>query len=156
MKVKAAQLCRLFAPHGLYSPWDSPGQNTGVGSLSLLQGMFPTQRSNPGLRHCRWILYQLSYQGSPILVIPQNIIQYWKWMDWSNTQQYRWMAGTQRHRWIQTNPPLPSPAGARPLQEAVGSCSTFLLWTSIEFTVRTWRFVIHPSPRKFPPASINT
>ena len=35
-------------PHGLYSPWDSQGQNTGVGSLSLLQGIFPTQGSNPG------------------------------------------------------------------------------------------------------------
>ena len=50
-------------PHGLYSPWNSLGQNTGVGSLSLLQQMFPTQKSNPGLRHCRQILYQLSYQG---------------------------------------------------------------------------------------------
>ena len=47
--------------HGLYSPWNSPGQNTGAGSLSLLQGIFPTQRSNPGLPHCRWILYQLSH-----------------------------------------------------------------------------------------------
>ena len=53
-------------PHGLYSPWNSPGQNTGVGSLSLLQWIFPTQESNRGLLHCRWILYQLSYQGSPI------------------------------------------------------------------------------------------
>ena len=52
-------------PHGLYSPWNSPGQNTGVGSLSLLQGFFPTQGSNPGLPHCRRILYQLSYKGSP-------------------------------------------------------------------------------------------
>ena len=52
-------------PHGLYSPWNSPGQNTGVGSLSLLQGIFPTQGSNPGLPHCRWILYQLSPKGSP-------------------------------------------------------------------------------------------
>ena len=52
-------------PHGLYSPWNSPGQNTGVGSLSLLQGIFPTQGSNPGLMHCRWILYQLSHKGSP-------------------------------------------------------------------------------------------
>ena len=41
--------------HGLYSPWNSPGQNTGVGSLSLLQGIFPTQGSNPGLPHCRWV-----------------------------------------------------------------------------------------------------
>ena len=45
-------------PHGLHSPWNSPGQNTGVGSLSLLQEIFPTQGSNPGLSHCRWILYQ--------------------------------------------------------------------------------------------------
>ena len=52
-------------PHGLYSPWNSPGQNTGVGSLSLLQGIFPTQGSNPGLLHCRRILYQLSHKGSP-------------------------------------------------------------------------------------------
>ena len=50
--------------HGLYSPWNSPGQNTGVGSLSLLQGLFSTQGSNPGLPHCRWILYQLSHKGS--------------------------------------------------------------------------------------------
>ena len=53
-------------PHGLYSPFNSPGQNTEVGSLSLLQGIFPTQGSNQGLLHCRWILYQLSYQGSPL------------------------------------------------------------------------------------------
>ena len=52
-------------PHGLYSPWNSPGQNTAVGSLSLLQGIFSTHGLNPGLPHCRWILYQLSHQGSP-------------------------------------------------------------------------------------------
>ena len=51
--------------HGLYSPWNSPGEDTGVGSCSLLQGVFPTQGSNPGLLHCRRILYQLSHQGSP-------------------------------------------------------------------------------------------
>ena len=50
--------------HGLYSLWSSLGQNTGVGSLSLLQGIFLTQESNWGLLHCRRILYQLSYQGS--------------------------------------------------------------------------------------------
>ena len=43
-------------------PWNSPGQNTGVGSLSLLQGVFPTQGWNPGLLHCGQILYQLSHQ----------------------------------------------------------------------------------------------
>ena len=51
-------------PHGLYSPWNSPGQNTGVGSQSLLQGIFATQGSNPGLPHCKWILYQLSQEES--------------------------------------------------------------------------------------------
>ena len=53
-------------PHRLYSPWSSPGQNTGVGSLSLLQGIFPTQEWNPGLPHCRRILYQLSLKRSPL------------------------------------------------------------------------------------------
>ena len=52
-------------PHGLYSPWNSLGQNTGVGSHSLLQGIFPTQGSNPTLPLCRWILYQLNHKGSP-------------------------------------------------------------------------------------------
>ena len=49
-------------PHGLYSPWNSPSQNTGVSSLSLLQGIFPTQGLNPGLPHCKRILYQLSHK----------------------------------------------------------------------------------------------
>ena len=56
----------FLRPHGLYSPWNSSGQNTRVGSLSLLQGIFPTQESNPGLPHCRKILYQLSHKGSPV------------------------------------------------------------------------------------------
>ena len=57
-------------PHGLYSPWNSPGRNTGVGSCSLLQGIIPNQGWNPGLLHSRWILYQLSHQGS------------WRIMEW--------------------------------------------------------------------------
>ena len=52
-EVKVTQLCLTLQPHGLYSPWNSPGQNTGGGSLSLLQGIFPTQGSNWGLLHCR-------------------------------------------------------------------------------------------------------
>ena len=47
------------------SPRNSLSQNTGMDSLSLLQGIFPTQGSNPGLPHCRRILYQLSYKGNP-------------------------------------------------------------------------------------------
>ena len=45
--------------------WNSPGQNAGVGSHSLLQGIFPIQGSNPGLPHCRQILCQLSHKGIP-------------------------------------------------------------------------------------------
>ena len=104
---KESERCSVVSdslrPHGLYSPWNSPGQNTGVGSLSLtpgylpnpgmespalradsypaepqekpknarvgglslLQGIFPTQKSNRGLLRCRQIPYQLSYQGRP-------------------------------------------------------------------------------------------
>ena len=65
-KVKVAQSCpTLFDPMDYTRPWKSPGQNTGVGSLSLLQGIFPTQGLNPGLPHCRRILFQLSHKGSP-------------------------------------------------------------------------------------------
>ena len=65
-EVKVSQSClTLWDPMDLNSPWNSPGQNTGVGICSLLQGIFPTQGSNPGLLHCRQILYQLSHKGSP-------------------------------------------------------------------------------------------
>ena len=79
-------------PHGL-SPWNFPGQNTGVGSLSFLQGIFPTQGSNPGLQHHRQILYQLSYEGSPVelfqilkddavKVLHSTCQQIWKTQQW--------------------------------------------------------------------------
>ena len=55
-QVKVTQLCLTL---------NSPGHNTGVGSLSLFQGIFSTQGLNPGLPHCRQILYQLSHKGSP-------------------------------------------------------------------------------------------
>ena len=51
--------------NSLRPPWTSLGQNTVVGNLSLLQGIFPIQGSNPGFLHCRQILYQLSHKGSP-------------------------------------------------------------------------------------------
>ena len=54
-----------LGPHRLSIPWNSPGQNTGVGSHSLLQWIFPIQGSNPGLPLCRQILYQLNHKGSP-------------------------------------------------------------------------------------------
>ena len=68
-KVKSeSERCSVVSdslrPYGLYSPWNYPGQNTGEGSLSLLQRIFPIQGSNPGLPLCRRILYQLSHKGS--------------------------------------------------------------------------------------------
>ena len=63
--MKVTQSCLTLWPHGLYNPWNSSGPDTGVGRLSLLQGIFPSQESNPGIPHCRWILYQLSHKGSP-------------------------------------------------------------------------------------------
>ena len=62
-KWKWLSCVRLSATAWIYSPWNSPGQYTGVASLSFLQEIFPTQESNQGLLHCRQILYQLSYQS---------------------------------------------------------------------------------------------
>ena len=64
-KVKVTQSCPTLWPPGLCSPRNSPGQNTGVGNLSLLQRIFPTQGQNPRLLHCRQ-MYQLSSQGNHI------------------------------------------------------------------------------------------
>ena len=63
-KVKVAQSC-LTGAHGLYSPWNSPGQNHWSGQPFPSPGVFPIQGWNPGLPHCRKILYQLSHKGSP-------------------------------------------------------------------------------------------
>ena len=69
MGKSGSEICTVVSSswrlQGLCGPWDSPGQDTGVGSLSLLQGIFPTQGSNPGPPHCRWILSWLSHEGSP-------------------------------------------------------------------------------------------
>ena len=66
LEVKlVTQLCPTLCDPTDYSAWNSPGQKTGVSSLSLLQGIFPTQELNQDLLHCRQILYQLSYEGSP-------------------------------------------------------------------------------------------
>ena len=63
VKVKVTQSCPILC--NPMNPWNSLGQNTGVGGLSLLQGIFPAQGLNPGRLHCGQILYQLSYKGSP-------------------------------------------------------------------------------------------
>ena len=67
VKVKVAQLYLTHWNPMVSSPWNSPGQNTGVGSFSFLSWgwIFPTQGSNSSLSHCRQILYQLSHKGIP-------------------------------------------------------------------------------------------
>ena len=62
-EMKISVMSNSLKPHGLYNSCNSPSQNTGVGSFSLLQGIFPIQGSNPGLPHCRQMLYQVSHQG---------------------------------------------------------------------------------------------
>ena len=98
--------CQLLSsvrlqPHGLKStrllcPWTSPGKNTWVDSYFFLQGIFLTQRSSPGLPYCRWILYCLSHQGSPLFLFRSvticfiylcryiNICSQWTWI-WVNS-----------------------------------------------------------------------
>ena len=68
--LKSSVVSVSLRPHGLWParlhcPWDFPGKNTGLGCHFLLQGIFLTQGSNPGLLHCRRTLYHLSHQGSP-------------------------------------------------------------------------------------------
>ena len=70
-------------PHGLYSSWNSPGQNTGMGSLSFLQGIFLTKGSNPGLLHCRQLFYQLSHKKSPRI------------LEWGSLSLPQWIFPTQ-------------------------------------------------------------
>ena len=70
-------------PYGLYSPWNYTGQNTGEGSCSLLQGIFPTQGLKPGLLHCRQTLNQLSHQEDDAVKVLHSICQQiWKTQQW--------------------------------------------------------------------------
>ena len=64
--LKELSQVQLFATPWTIQSMEFSSPEYGVGSLSLVQGIFPTQGSNPGIQHGRWIFYQLSYQGSPI------------------------------------------------------------------------------------------
>ena len=72
--------------HGLYNLWNSPGQNTGVDSCSLLQGIFPTQGSNPCLPYCRQILYQLSHH----CLDHKNCGKFFKRLEYLTTLHVSW------------------------------------------------------------------
>ena len=69
--LSRAHLCVPMggSPPGSSVHGDSPGKNTGAGCHALLQRIFPTLGSNPGLLHCRWILYHLSHQGRPRILV---------------------------------------------------------------------------------------
>ena len=74
MCVSHSVVSDSLQPHGLWlagllCPWDSPAKNTGVDCHALLQGIFLTQGSNPGLLHCRWILHALSPWGRPLAAV---------------------------------------------------------------------------------------
>ena len=108
----------------LFATQDSPGQNSGMGSLSLLQGILPTQGLNPGLPHCRWILYQLSHQGSPpdswactISTSPAGPHSLW----WGCKEAPLWLFSSSR-LWL--------------------SCQCFLLKNMIRTTVKSLRNVV--------------
>ena len=76
---------KSLGPHRLYRPCNSPGQNTGVGSLFLLQGIFPIQGSNPSLPHCSQILYQLSHKRSP-RILEWVVYPFFSGYSWTRNQ----------------------------------------------------------------------
>ena len=80
-KLKSLSHVQMFVTLWAIGIGNSPSQNTEVGSLSLLQGIFSTQGSNLGLPHCRWILYQLSHQGSPRIL---------EWVAWTFSRGSSW------------------------------------------------------------------
>ena len=80
VKVKVTQSCPTLQPHGLYSPWNSPGQNTGMGRFSLLPGIFPTQGSNlsPALQADS--LPAEPQRKSFLIILSISLLSFWgKW-----------------------------------------------------------------------------
>ena len=98
-------LSNSLGPHRLYSPWNSLVQNTGVGSLSLLQGIFPTQGLNPALPYCRQILYRLSHKGSPRIL---------EWVAYPFSRESSWPRNQTRVFYLQVDS-LPTELSGQPL-----------------------------------------
>ena len=119
-----AQLCSTFcnpmdgSPPGFSVHGDSPGKNTGVGCQALLRGIFPTQELNPGLSHCRHILYCLNHQGSPRIL---------EWV------AYSFSRGTsQPNDWSGISCIVGKLFTNWATQEAQGYCS--LIWNNMKFS----------------------
>ena len=86
-KWKSLSHVQILWPHGLYSSWNSVG-HTGVGNLSLLQGVFPAQGSNPGLPYCRRVLYQLSHREA---LLKGDKILIWKMSSLGTSLVVQWL-----------------------------------------------------------------
>ena len=93
VKLKVTQLCLTLQPHGLYSPWHSPGQNTGMGSLSLLQGIIPTQGSNPCLPHCWATREALRYKPQRTMFLTLGATESLDWIISFGLGVGRWGGG---------------------------------------------------------------
>ena len=121
-------------PHGLYSPWNSLGQNTGVGSLSLVKEIFLTQGSNPGLPNCGWILLPAEPQGKPNSELVAIIIYYFQlavlfliyWEHWSNQS----MATNSSHQSATLSVPVSTDSALPPVAPSFSICT----WNPVPFT----------------------
>ena len=107
--------------HKLYGPWKYPLQNTGLDSCSLLQGIFSTQGLNPGLPHCRQILYQLHHKGSP------RILE-WVAHPFSRGES-SWSRNPTRSSTLQADS-LPMELSGKPLSESWLHLHTVLQWST--------------------------
>ena len=148
-----------LGPHGLSSPWNYPGQNTEVGSLSLLRGIFPTRGLNPSLPHCRQILYQLSHKGSRRILEwvaypfssgssqPKNrtwvsCIEGGFFTNWAMREAPKMSIGLCIYLWVLYLVPLAYISVFVPVPYCLGNCSFVLVWsqelTSISSHIHNW------------------
>ena len=158
MKWKSLSCIWLFVePWTIYSSWDSPGQNTGVGKPFPSAGHLPNTGSNPNFPHCRQILYQLSHKGSPRILewvaypLSHSLWPYWLYIPWTCPGQNTGVGSSSFSRYL-PNPDikprsptlqanyLPAEPQGKPKNTGVGSLSLFPIcettWTiqSMEFS----------------------
>ena len=132
-KWKSLSHVLLFVnPWTITVQWNSPGQNTRMGSRSLLQGIFPTQESNWTLLHCRQILYQLSYQGSP------------KWLSEEALQIAKERRDTkgkgEKERYTQLNAEFQRIARRDKQVFLSEQCKEIEKWERLEISSRKWKY----------------
>ena len=127
-------------PHGLCSPWNSPGRNTGVGSLSILQGIFPTQELNQGLLHCGRLLYQLSYLESP--PVREELLNWKIWRQYGIVKRLH-VGTAAAAKSLQSCPTLCDPRDGSPLGSSVPGIlqARILEWVAISFS-NEWKWKV--------------